>query len=554
MHRLVVAALSIVILAAPCAGVQARTHDFDGDGRGDLVWRSSLSGQNVIWRSALVTTPLQVAAMTDARWRIAGVGDFDGDTRADLLWRNAVTGADMIWRDGNANTLQVVAAVADPAWHVAGVGDFDGDGRDDIAWRNLGDGRVSLWPSANIALARALPIIALPWTIAGVGDLDGDGRDDLVWRQLNTGADVAWRSGDPTLALAITGVTKQEWIIAAVDDFDGDGRADLLWRQVYDGRNVLWHGGASTSSTTMATVDFTWGVAATGDFDGDGRSDLLWRQFRGGRNVLWHGADIQDAQVLSTASAGSWLAVPYEGERAHPVVFALPPALDEGNADHVAPLRLVLSHESVQPIDYDIQANQGRVDLRVAALGEDFAFAAPSAGRIRIGETEVNVPLNIRGDANAEANEIFPYLSLGTRNGVEVESGRGVIRNDDANAVWIENANTVEGDAGTRPVTVRVNLSRPQATPVSFDIETEIATDAGFFAAFPGNDYIDKSVTGAVIPAGAIRFDFVVDVVGDRQREYYVEPFDVVITQVSGAVLIGQPGRVSIADNDNPFP
>jgi hypothetical protein len=33
MHRLVVAALSIVILAASCAGVQARTHDFDGDGR-----------------------------------------------------------------------------------------------------------------------------------------------------------------------------------------------------------------------------------------------------------------------------------------------------------------------------------------------------------------------------------------------------------------------------------------------------------------------------------------------------------------------------------------
>jgi hypothetical protein len=448
----------------------------------------------------------------------------------------------------------VVAAVADPAWHVAGVGDFDGDGRDDIAWRNLGDGRVSLWPSANIAQARALPVIALPWTIAGVGDLDGDGRDDLVWRQLNTGADVAWRSGDPTLALAITGVTKQEWIIAAVDDFDGDGRADLLWRQVYDGRNVLWHGGASTSSTTMATVDFTWGVAASGDFDGDGRSDLLWRQFRVCRNVLWHGADIQDAQVLSTASAGSWLAVPYEGERAQsPDIRTASGARrrQRGPRCTLAP-RAVPRKRAAHRLRHTGKPRASRSTRR--RVGEDFAFAAPSAGRIRIGETEVNVPLNIRGDANAEANEIFPYLSLGTRNGVEVESGRGVIRNDDANAVWIENANTVEGDAGTRPVTVRVNLSRPQATPVSFDIETEIATDAGFFAAFPGNDYIDKSMTGAVIPAGAIRFDFVVDVVGDRQREYYVEPFDVVITQVSGAVLIGQPGRVSIADNDNPFP
>ena len=548
MHRFVVAALWIAILAVPCTGLRARTHDFDGDGRGDLVWRSTVSGENVIWRSALVSTPLQVAAMTDARWRIAGVGDFDGDTRADLLWRNAVTGGDVIWRDANANTMQVVATVADPAWHVAGVGDFDGDGRDDIAWRHLGDGRLSVWPAANMAQARALPAIALPWTIAGVGDLDGDGHDDLIWRHVQSGANVAWRSGDPAQALAITDVSNPEWKIAAVDDFDGNGRADLLWRESFDGRGVIWHGGDSSATTALPEVNATWSIAASGDFDGDGRSDVLWRQFPGGRNVLWRGAESENAQPLSTAAAGAWLAVPYEGERIHPLLFPLPPVVDEGNADHIATWRLVLSHESVQPIDYDIQPDALGTPAEFAAgLGEDYDFAGPTAGRIPIGETAIGIPLMIRGDAYPEANEWFPFLPVFSRNGLLVHAEHGLIRNDDANTVWIENVGTLEGNAGTHAVIVRVLLSRPQSTPVSFDIETR---SGGRYGATAGTDYIAKAVSGASIPAGATRFDFVVEIIGDREREPFIETFYVAMTRMSGATLVGASGRVGIRTDD----
>src|SRR4249919_3144306 len=84
--------------AAAVAWQASGLGDFDGDGKADIVWRNKTTGQNVVWRSGNVATPMVLTSITDQRWQIAAVGDYDSDGRADLLWRHATFGVNTIWR------------------------------------------------------------------------------------------------------------------------------------------------------------------------------------------------------------------------------------------------------------------------------------------------------------------------------------------------------------------------------------------------------------------------------------------------------------------------
>jgi hypothetical protein len=70
-------------------------------------------------------------------WNIAGIGDFNGDGKADILWRNSTTGQVYIWLM-NGTTIDEQREPRQPVssdWSIAGVGDFDGDGKSDILWQ-----------------------------------------------------------------------------------------------------------------------------------------------------------------------------------------------------------------------------------------------------------------------------------------------------------------------------------------------------------------------------------------------------------------------------------
>jgi hypothetical protein len=141
--------------------------DFDGDGRRDILWRST-SGQLIDWTmngpviagSADLTSGGAVVR-PDASFGIAAIGDFDGDTRSDILWRS--TSGELIDWSMNGSviassgdiTSNGVAVRPDATWHLVETGDFDNNGTADLLWRN-DSGALAEWLMNGTAITQSL--------------------------------------------------------------------------------------------------------------------------------------------------------------------------------------------------------------------------------------------------------------------------------------------------------------------------------------------------------------------------------------------------------------
>jgi hypothetical protein len=341
ISRAGVAALFLLTLLAVSPARATGFSDFDGDGRSDIFWRNASTGENYVYPmdgTAILATEGHARTVADQSWQVAGIGDFDGDGKADVLWRNSSSGENYVYLMNGKDIVGegYLRTVADQDWQVAGVGDLDGDGKADIVWRNAATGENYLYPMNGLAILGTegyLRTVAdQDWTVAGVGDLDGDGKADLAWRNAATGENYLY----PMNGTAILGtegylrtVGDLDWKVAGTGDFDGDGKADILWRNSATGENYLYpmDGTAilGTEGYVRTVTDTGWQVKGTGDYDGDGKADVLWRHGNTGENYLYpmNGTAILPGEgYLRTVADLSWKPVSVPAHAAPPVARA----------------------------------------------------------------------------------------------------------------------------------------------------------------------------------------------------------------------------------------
>jgi len=294
------------------------THDFNGDGVSDFLWRDIL-GNIVVWISSHVPTPQGTAtSATIAKpaaksgsfgavsntYSIIGQRDFDGDGNADLLWRDTDGNLYLWFMKGLTLSSSAGIGHVSASWSIKGTGDFNGDGMSDVLWQNTA-GNVAIWLMNGSQITSSVSLGTVPpsttWNIVAT-----DASGHIFWQ--DAAGDVAfWQvSGGQLASSTGIGNVPGNWQIVGVGDFNGDGNTDILFRDTNTGTVAIWFlnsAGQFQSGAGVAAVptSTTWTIAETGDFNGDGMSDILWTDGTG--NVaLWF---MNASTITSTIGLGN---------------------------------------------------------------------------------------------------------------------------------------------------------------------------------------------------------------------------------------------------------
>lgn len=239
-------------VAVPTTRTVLGAGDFDGDGDQDVLTTYTQGSKQRTVVSFLqdgLVVDEGTLLPVDPAARLAAIADFDGDGKADVLWRTSTGGLDLWQREDTAIAAHVSrnnqGVAMGPEWQVAGTGDFNADGYADLVWRET-TGQMVVWFMVGSVYTGefSLGIFPASRVLAGIGDFDADGFADLLWRDTTTGALTVWFKASPAGAAHPTfrnlGTPPDLALsLKAVSDFDGNGRADLLWQDA-QGHNTLW--------------------------------------------------------------------------------------------------------------------------------------------------------------------------------------------------------------------------------------------------------------------------------------------------------------------------
>jgi len=283
------------------------THDFNGDGMSDILFRNTSSPSSTVamWtmNGSSILGSGSVATIPNS-YSIVGQRDFDGDGKADLLWRDTAGDVYMWFMNGPTMSLSVNLGNVPNTWTVLGTADMNGDGLGDILWQNT-SGDVAVWfmNGSTISSSADLGTVAPSSNWSIVWETTGT----ILWK--NTGSNpytyALWQVNGSTVTSTVLGSVPSNWVVQGIGDFNGDGVADILWRDTSAGTVAIWFlnsGGGVQSSASVATVPISanWSIVQTGDYNGDGYGDILWTDASGDLSIWF----MNGSTVTSSAPLG----------------------------------------------------------------------------------------------------------------------------------------------------------------------------------------------------------------------------------------------------------
>lgn len=123
--------------------------DFNDDGKHDVAWRHSETGQVVLW---LMSRPGRMTRANSGvlfgdEWRGETAGNFNNSEEHDILWRNTASGGMLAWYmdDPEEPEAFLLGGVLSENWSLLATGDFDGDGRVDVTWIDEDTDVLNVW-------------------------------------------------------------------------------------------------------------------------------------------------------------------------------------------------------------------------------------------------------------------------------------------------------------------------------------------------------------------------------------------------------------------------
>jgi uncharacterized delta-60 repeat protein/M6 family metalloprotease-like protein len=278
----------------------AGTGDYNGDGQPDIIWTNTSTGERGVWLMNGTTIASTVSlGVVDQVWTLIrplfrrALCDFNNDGKSDLVWQNTTTGDRAFWiMNGTSARFGVSLGNFPTNQWIAAIGDFNNDGKADLVWQNLttGAASISLMNGATVLSGVSLGTSDPTWRIATTGDFNGDGKPDILWTNTVTGDRVIWLMDGTAFTGGVDlGVVSTQQQIVGTGDYNGDGQIDIVWQNTVTGERHIWFMNGSTfvSSLSLGTYDTAWSIVGTGDYSGDGKPDLLWQNTSTGDRVIW---------------------------------------------------------------------------------------------------------------------------------------------------------------------------------------------------------------------------------------------------------------------------
>jgi hypothetical protein len=227
--------------------------------------------------------------------------------------------------------------------------------------------------------------------------------------------------------------------------------------------------------------------------------------------------------------------------------------ITEGNTGPKAfTFTVSLSAPAAVPVTFDISTADGTAQDDVPPTEDNDYVAKSLTGQtIPAGSQTYAFVVTVNGDINIEPSETF-FVNVTNVSGATVVKGQGqaTIVNDDLPMLSINDVSLNEGNTGTTifTFTVHSSLAAPPGG-ISFDIATADVTAQDDNPVSEDNDYVARSLTGQLIPAGQQNYTFNVTVNGDNAVEFD-ETFLVNITNPSRANISDGQGQGTIRNDD----